>query len=125
MNLEKRIEMGEVKQIPHERARAGAFQICVLGARPRMQQHQLSDTGAIHGMDAAKIQNYPSLILQKIADQAGKCNSLIAIYDATLAVNNHHVAAMSGFQTELQLRLLGKKFQAHRWAFDQFAEINR
>jgi hypothetical protein len=71
-----------------------------------VQKAKFADASAVDGTDAAEIENHFAAILKDFTDQARKGSNLVAIDDAAVAVNDHHIAAISSFQTELQLRLL-------------------
>ena len=58
--------MGKIKQIAHERAGAGAFQLRIFRLRPSMEKHEFADASAIDGTDAAEIEHHFTAVLQEL-----------------------------------------------------------
>jgi len=106
VNLENGIEVGEIQDTAHERIGTGKFQICVLRSSPGMQKCEFTDASAVDGSHTAEIEHHLAAVFKHLADHTGKSSGLVAIDEAALAMNDHHIAAISGFQTEFQLRLL-------------------
>jgi hypothetical protein len=75
--------------------------------RTGVQKNQFADTRAIDGRDTAEIENYLPTLVEDFIDQMRKACGLFAIDNAALAVNDHDIAAISGFETQFQGRLLG------------------
>src|ERR1700722_13398999 len=106
MNLQERIDVGKIQQLAHERTRTGNLQIRLLRLRPGVQKNQFADTRAIDRRDTAEIKNYLSAMVEYFTDHMRKACGLFAIDNAALAMNDHDIAAISGFETQFQGRLL-------------------
>lgn len=97
MDLKKGIEMGKVEQVAHKRAGTGVFQLRIFRLSPSMEKHEFADASAVNGTDAAEIEHYFTIALQNFPHKIGKCSSLVAINDASLAVNHYYITTMSSF----------------------------
>lgn len=111
MDLQHRVNIRKAEQFTHQRAGAGIFHLCVLRLSLSVQQNQFPNASTINGTHAAEVENHFAAILQKFSDHPRKSYGLVAINDAALAVNNHDIAIIPGFQTEFQLRLLKRCFK--------------
>ncbi len=106
MNLQHRVQVGKVKQVAHQPGRSGTLQAHVPILRPALEQGQFAYARAIHGSNSTEVEHQLARLRQNFRKQARERGRLIAINDAALAVNDHHAATISMFQTQLQFRLL-------------------
>src|SRR5260370_36858162 len=71
-----------------------------------MEKYQLADSSTVHGSDATKVNDHIRRVSHEVGHEARERVGLIAIDDSPLAMHNQDIAAISCFQTELQIRFL-------------------